>query len=328
MRVVEVGARGRRFLCSCSSMFRLSLLRVSARRAQERIVGWLLPCTDEIPRVPTLSTHLATCYVQPLREGGSLPAVVDTEDGGLFVAKFRGAGQGPKVLVAELIVAALARALELPVPELALIEVTPLFGRTEPDPEIQDLLRASHGINVGLRYLDGAFNFDPSAAGALVPPELAARIVWLDAYTTNPDRTHRNPNLLVWERTPWLIDHGAALYAHHDWPSVDEARTRTPFPLIRQHVLLAQSGELAEADAFAARALTRDVLHEAVASVPDELLESPTSPCEFDTTATARERYARYLLERLSARDSFVSAAQEAKAQVQREPALRLSARR
>jgi hypothetical protein len=278
--------------------------------------------------VKTLPTHTATCYVQPLREGGSLPAVVDTDDGGLWVTKFRGAGQGPKVLVAELLVGALAGALGLPVPDLALIEVTPLFGRSEPDPEIQELLRASHGLNVGLRYLDGAFNFDPSAAGSLITPELAARVVWLDAYTTNPDRTARNPNLLVWERKPWLIDHGAALYAHHDWPSVDEARTRTPFPLIRQHVLLAQSGDLAEADALAARALTDDVLHGAVARIPDDLLQREDAAPEFSSPDAARERYVRYLRERLVARESFVQAAVDAKAQLEREPPARLSARR
>jgi hypothetical protein len=150
--------------------------------------------------MPELATYAAQRYVQPLREGGSLPAVVETE-GGLFVVKFRGAGQGPKALVAELIVGLLARALELPVPELALVELDPLFGRSEPDPEIQDILRRSHGTNVGLRYLDGAFNFDATAAGDLLPAELAARIVWLDAFTTNPDRTHRNPNILVWRRT-------------------------------------------------------------------------------------------------------------------------------
>ena len=177
-----------------------------------------------------IARHAASRYVQPLREGGSLPAVVDTEEGGLFVVKFRGAGQGAKVLVAELIVGLLAQSLGLPVPELALVDVSDRFGRSEPDPEIQELLRRSHGTNVGLRYLEGAFNFDQSAAGDLISPELAARIVWLDAYTTNPDRTAHNPNLLVCQRRPWLIDHGAALYAHHDWASVDDARTTTGVP--------------------------------------------------------------------------------------------------
>src|SRR5919204_1503955 len=164
--------------------------------------------TRPIPRVT------ATRYVQPLREGGSLPAVVDTEDG-LYVVKFRGAGQGPKALVAELIVGLLAERLDRPVPQLALVHLPAAFGGSEPDPEIQDLLRGSHGLNVGLRYLDGAFNFDPAAAGDVITSGFAARVVWLDALVTNPDRTHRNPNLLVWDRRPWLIDHGAALYVHH-----------------------------------------------------------------------------------------------------------------
>jgi len=163
-----------------------------------------------------MQVYTAARYVQPLREGGSLPAVVDTDGGGLFVAKFRGAGQGVKALIAEIIAGLLAVELGLPIPELTLIDVPESFGKSEPDPEIQDLLRASHGINFGMRYLDGAFNFDVSAAGELVPPDLAARIVWFDAFLSNPDRTHRNPNLLIWNREPWLIDHGATLYVHHD----------------------------------------------------------------------------------------------------------------
>jgi hypothetical protein len=198
-----------------------------------------------------LTTIAATRYVQPLREGGSLPAVVDTE-AGLFVVKFRGAGQGPKALIAELIVGGIAKALGLGMPELALIEIDDLFGQSEPDPEIQDVLRASHGTNVGLRYLDGAFNFALAASGDLVEPEWAARVVWLDAFLTNPDRTHRNTNLMVWDRRVWLIDHGAALYAHHDWARVDEARARSPFPLIRDHVLLGVAGDLEATDAVEA----------------------------------------------------------------------------
>ena len=279
--------------------------------------------------MPNLSVHCATRYVQPLREGGSLPAVVDTDDAGLFVVKFRGAGQGTKVLVAELIVGGLALRLGLPTPELALIEISSRFGRSEPDPEIQDLLRNSHGINVGMRYLDGAFNFDLSAAGSLVDADLAARIVWLDAFTTNPDRTARNPNLLVWQRRPWLIDHGAALYAHHDWASVDEQRTRTPFALVRSHVLLPQSGDLAAADAECAAALAGDVIREVVESVPDDLLVDPSSgSSDFASAADARARYVRYLMIRLAAPRSFVDEAVAAQTQVRAEPPLHLKARR
>src|SRR5919108_3710825 len=203
--------------------------------------------TRPIPRVTAMR------YVQPLREGGSLPAVVDTEEG-LYVVKFRGAGQGPKALVAELLVGLMAGALDLQVPDLALVDLPPPFGRSEPDPEIQDLLRASHGLNVGIRYLDGAFNFDPAAAGDVITPDFAARLVWLDALVTNPDRTHRNPNLLVWDRRPWLIDHGAALYVHHHWANATPEKTRGPFPLVANHVLLGWSDRIEEVDASAAEA--------------------------------------------------------------------------
>ena len=275
-----------------------------------------------------LRTLTATRYVQPLREGGSLPAIVDTDGGGLFVVKFRGAGQGPKALVAELLVGMIAGALGLPIPELALIDVLPGFGRSEPDPEIQDLLKASHGVNVGIRYLDGAFNFDAAAAGDLVTPGFAARLVWLDAFVTNPDRTHRNPNLMVWERRPWLIDHGASLYAHHDWPRVDEARTRAPFPMIRDHVLLAHSGDLEAADARAAAALTEEGVAQILAQVPDALLAGPLSAGDFATAGAARERYGRYLSERLRPPRAFAEEAVRARAQAASEPPRRLRARR
>ena len=278
-----------------------------------------------------LATFTANRYVQPLREGGSLPAVVDTDDGGgLFVVKFRGAGQGAKVLVAELIVGLLAQRLGLPVPELAIVDVPSRFGRSEPDPEIQDLLRASHGLNVGMRYLDGAFNYNPSAAGDLVSPELAAAGVWLDAYVTNPDRTHRNPNLLVWERTPWLIDHGAALYAQHDWSATDAARTRTPFPLIRDHVLLDQSGDLADADARMAAALSDEVLDEVLRLVPDALLTDGAGDgrAEFATGDEARERYRAYLSTRLEGPRDFVAEAERAKERRRLAPPAPYSARR
>jgi hypothetical protein len=282
-----------------------------------------------IPRVTSLPTFNATRYVQPLREGGSLPAVVDTDQGGLFVVKFRGAGQGAKVLVAELIVGGLARRLGLPTPELALVDLSPRFGRSEPDPEIQELLRKSHGTNVGLRYLDGAFNFDPSAAGMLVSPEMSARIVWLDAFTTNPDRTHRNPNLLVWHREPWLIDHGAAIYAHHDWDSVDDERTRTPFPLIRSHLLLAGAADLLEADAVSTALLAGDAIREVVSTVPDDLLvDAAAGAGDFASADEARARYERYLAVRLAGPRSFVDTAIAAQEQIRLEPPLHLKARR
>ena len=276
---------------------------------------------------PDLPRLTALRYLQPLREGGSLPAVVDTE-GGTFVVKFRGAGQGPKALVAELVCAAIARALQLPVPDLALVHVDPAFGASEPDPEIQDLLRASHGTNVGIRYLDSAFNFALSAAGDLIDAPVAAAIVWLDAFLTNPDRTPRNPNILVWERRPWLIDHGAALYAHHDWRSVDAARTQTSFPIIRDHVLLPVATEITSADMTLPSLLTPDVLHAALESVPDELLNADAGVPEFENAAAARARYVAYLEQRLAHRQAFVEEAERARLRRRSQPPRHLQARR
>lgn len=279
----------------------------------------------------TLPLHHAVRYVQPLREGGSLPAVVETDTGGLQVVKFRGAGQGARVLIAELLVGGLARALGLPVPELSIVRISERFGRSEPDSEIQEILRRSHGANVGMRYLDGAFNFDPLAAADIIDPQLASRIVWLDALVTNPDRTARNPNLMIWDRQPWLIDHGAALYAQYDWSSVDDARTRTPFPLIERHVLLRGASSIQEADAALASRLDEPTVLALVGDVPDELLESETGPVglgDFPDAAAARERYAHYLLSRLEARASFVDAADAARERVAAAPPERLGARR
>ncbi len=273
-----------------------------------------------IPRVTAMR------YVQPLREGGSLPAVVDTEDG-LYVVKFRGAGQGPKALVAELLVGLMAGLLDLPVPQLALVDLPPPFGRSEPDPEIQDLLGRSHGLNVGLRYLDGAFNFDPAAAADIVTPEFAARLVWLDALVTNPDRTHRNPNLLVWQRRPWLIDHGAALYVHHDWPSATPEKIRGPFAFIDRHVLLAQSDGLENIDAVAAAAIGGEIVRGLISMLPDELLTGPEFAAKGDPE-THRARYRDYLVSRLQHPRAFLGAAVEARERVRRAPVRRRAARR
>lgn len=278
--------------------------------------------------MPDLPTYTATRYLQPLREGGSLPAVVDTDGGGLFVVKFRGAGQGAKALIAELIVGMLARALGLPIPNLALIDIPVAFGRSEPDPEIQDVLRASHGINVGLRYLDGAFNYDNSAAGELISAEVATRVVWLDAYVTNPDRTHRNPNVLIWERRPWLIDHGAALYAHHDWATVDETRIHSPFPRIREHVLLERSASLEAIDAELAETLSDDRITEVLMKIPDALLLDPTRGEEFGSGDEARARYFDYLTRRRNGPRAFVHEAVRARTLQRDSPPSRLSSRR
>ena len=274
--------------------------------------------------VAPLPTYTAHRYVQPLREGGSLPAIVDTEDG-LYVVKFRGAGQGPRALVAELIVARFARIIGLPTPDIAIVDVPPPFGMSEPDPEIQDLLRASHGTNVGLRYLDGAFNFALAAARDVVTRDFAARLVWLDAFVTNPDRTHRNTNLLVWQRQPWLIDHGAALYGHHDWESVDETRTRSPFPLIRDHVLITSSDTIQDLDDELAGRITADVIHDILRDIPDPLLEDPAV---FPNADAARQRYLRYLSERVRGPRAFVEEAVRAREAVIAEPPQRRQARR
>lgn len=275
----------------------------------------------------TLPTFAALRYVQPLREGGSLPAIVDT-DGGLFVVKFRGAGQGAKALVAELIAGMLAQELDLPVPELALVYLPAAIGRNEPDSEIREILRKSTGMNVGLRYLDGSFNFDAAAAGDLVSPDLAARIVWLDALLTNPDRTARNTNLLIQERRPWLIDHGAALYAHHDWSTVDDERVRAPFPRIRDHVLLEIANDPRSVDAALAARLTPEVIDAVVARVPDALLEDEAFLADGDTPDSARARYRAYLRRRVEAPRAFADDATEQQAQRRIEIPLKRTARR
>ena len=192
-----------------------------------------------------LRTVTATRYVTPLREGGSLPGLVEADDDGLYVVKFRGAGQGPKALAAEIVAGELARALGLPVPELVLVELDGEMARAEPDPEIQDLIRASTGLNLGVDFLPGALPYNPAR-----PPEadLAAAVVWLDALVENVDRTPRNPNLLLWHGRLYLIDHGAALYVHHGSGDPLEV-ARRPFGGIRDHVLLGSAGSLLEADA-------------------------------------------------------------------------------
>jgi hypothetical protein len=261
-----------------------------------------------------LPRHEAARYLTPLKEGGSLPAVVESTSGELWVVKFRGAGQGPKALIAEVIVAQLARALGLAVPDLAVVELDDSFGRGERDPEIQDVLRASHGVNVALRYLDGAFNLDPRAVPEAVGSDFATRLVWLDALVLNPDRTARNPNLMLWQGRTWLIDHGAALFDHHNWARVDETRTRRPFTQITDHVLLPWAGDVAKADAELSAALGESVVHVAVAAVPDELLLDPARPDPSVSSAEqARQRYVDYLTTRLQEPRAFATEAETAR---------------
>jgi len=211
-------------------------------------------------------------YATPLREGGSLPGLVEADDDGLYVVKFRGAGQGLRALVAEVIVGELARRLGLLVPDLVTVEIDPVLGAAEPDPEIQDLITASAGTNLGVDFLPGALPYTP--AGPYTPDSLlAAGIVWLDAFTTNVDRTPRNPNLLIWHDRLWLIDHGAALYLHHGGLDPLE-HVDKPFPLIHDHVLLPHAGSILEAHERLAPAVDAGALDEAVALVPPDWLTS------------------------------------------------------
>ena len=250
-----------------------------------------------------LRTVTATRYVTPLREGGSLPGLVEADDDGLYVVKFRAAGQGLKALVAEVIVGELARAAGLPVPEIVLVALAGELVRTEPDPEINELVTASAGLNVGIDFLPGALDYNPARPGSLDALR-ASEIVWLDALTTNVDRTPRNPNLLVWHRETWLIDHGAALYQHHSGREL-AGRAREPFPLIAEHVLLPLAAALRDADAQMTARLDADAVAAAVALVPDDWLEP--SP------ATAREEYVAYLRARLAAPRAFVDEAEAAR---------------
>lgn len=252
----------------------------------------------------TLRTITVGRYVTPLREGGSLPAVVEADDDGLYVLKFRGAGQGVPALVAEIVAGGIARRLGLPVPEIVLADLDGDLARTEPDPEIQDLVRASAGINVALDFLPGAANFDPAADAALVDGALASRVVWFDAFTSNVDRSARNTNLLAWHGRVWLIDHGAALYFHHGWDG-DAAVAERPFPLIRDHVLLPWADDLAGADAALAPLLDEATLRDIVAAVPDALLPEGAA-------VERRAAYVAYFLRRLAHR-GFVREAADAR---------------
>src|SRR5205085_8631622 len=214
-----------------------------------------------------MRTVNAARYVTPLREGGSLPAIIEADDDGMYVLKFRGAGQGTKALIAEVIAGELARAAGLLVPELVFVSLDPEIAKTEPDPEIQDLIRASGGLNLGLDYLPGSVMFDPVADKP--DADLASCIVWFDAYVTNVDRTPRNANMLMWHRRLWLIDHGAALYFHHTWNNYLE-RSREPFLLIKDHVLLPFAASLREADIQMSQRLTPEIIGNKVNLIPDD----------------------------------------------------------
>ena len=258
-----------------------------------------------------LRTLTVTRYVTPLREGGSLPAIVEAEDDGLYVLKFRGAGQGPKALIAELVAGELGRALGLPVPEIVFMELDPVLGRSEPDFEIQALIKASAGLNLGLDYLPGALAFNPPDANNL-DPLLASSIVWFDAYISNVDRTPRNTNMLFWHRRLMLIDHGSSLYFHHSTANY-LSRSRGSFSPIKQHVLLPAASALEKADALAKETLMPAIIQHIVSMIPDSWL----IPDPFFADRNAhREAYEAYLLDRLAASHYFVEEALHARAQL------------
>jgi hypothetical protein len=250
-----------------------------------------------------LRTVIATRYVTPLREGGSLPAIVEANDDGMYVLKFRGAGQGPKALIAELVAGEIARAAGLQVPEIVFMMLDPELARTEPDPEIQHLIMSSAGLNLALDYLPGAMTFDPVAEKP--DADLASSIVWFDAYVTNVDRTPRNTNMLVWHRRLWLIDHGATLYFHHTWDNYLE-RSRDPFLMIKDHVLLQLASALREVDSKMTGLITPGIIDSIVQLIPDAWLGGDSS---FGGSNQYREAYMEYLLKRLEPPHDFLEEA-------------------
>ncbi|MCW3467161.1 HipA family kinase [Chitinophaga nivalis] len=252
-------------------------------------------------------TVQVTRYVTPLREGGSLPAIAEADDGFLYALKFRGAGQGVKALIAELIGGEIARTLGLKIPEIVFARLDAAFGRTEPDEEIQDLLKASVGLNLALHYLSGAITYDPAVT--TVAPRLASEIVWLDCLLTNVDRTPRNTNMLTWRQELWLIDHGASLYFHHSWQNWEE-QSRRPFVQIKDHVLLRQAAELEAVDKEFQALLTPARIQAIVHLIPDEWL---TDGAADGTAAERRQVYFQFLTSRIAASDIFVKAAQDAR---------------
>ena len=258
-----------------------------------------------------IRTVTATQYVTPLREGGSLPAVVQADDGEHYVMKFVGSGHGAKALIAELVAGEIGRRLGLRVPEIVFIELDAALGPSEPNAEIHDLLQASVGLNLALRFLPNAFAYNLLLEPPL-DPGLASAIVWFDAYVTNVDRTPRNANLLVWQKNLWLIDHGSCLYFHHDWNDY-LGRSRTPFSHIKDHTLLRFATSLDEADAALRAHLTPEVIRQVVDLIPDIWLDGES---RFTSNLEHRQAYADFLLSRLEASHVFVEEAKNARTQL------------
>ena len=262
---------------------------------------------DPVSFAPMIRTVTARRYVTPLREGGSLPAIIEADDDGLYVLKFRGAGQGPKALIAELLAGEIGRLAGLPVPEIVFVELPAELARTEPDAEIQSLIGARAGLNIALDYLPGSVTFDPLV---LVPDaRLASGVVWFDAFVCNVDRTVRNVNMLIWHRRLWLIDHGASLYFHHAWNSRDQPAAN-PFVLIKDHVLLRFAAVLEEVDAEMAEVLTPDKLEAIVRLIPGEWLAHDPG---FADEAAQREAYLNYFTLRMRSSGIFVREALRAR---------------
>lgn len=254
-----------------------------------------------------IRTVNVTRYVTPLREGGSLPAIAEADDGFLYVLKFRGAGQGVKALIAELIGGEIARAMGLKVPEIVYAHLDTAFGRTEPDEEIQDLLKASVGLNLALHYLSGSITYDPAVT--TIDAYTASKIVWLDCLLTNVDRTPRNTNMLMWNRELWLIDHGAALYFHHSWTNWEEQAKR-PFAQVKDHVLLPQASQLEEVTREFHSIITPEFIQSIVALIPGEWITPDTFE---ETPDEVRRIYAGFLITRMANSDIFVKEAQHAR---------------
>jgi hypothetical protein len=254
-----------------------------------------------------LRTVNVTRYISPLREGGSLPALAEADDDFKYVLKFRGAGHGVKALIAELIGGEIARVLNLKMPELVFANLDEAFGRTEGDEEIQDLLQGSQGLNLALHFLSGAITFDPVVTK--LPADLASKIVWLDAFITNVDRTFRNTNMLIWHKELWLIDHGASLYFHHSW-NTWETHAKSPFALIKDHVLLPQATELVATDLAFRKLLTKEILQDIVNYIPEDWLHWEDTE---QTPDEIREVYFQFLWTRLNHSEIFINEAQNAR---------------
>lgn len=259
------------------------------------------------PYCPEIRTVNVDRYVMPLREGGSMPALIEADDDFMYVLKFRGAGQGVKALIAELLTGEIARLLGLKVPEIVFAELDPILARTEGDEEIQDLLKFSGGLNLALHYLSGSITFDPLASP--IDASLSSQIVWLDSLVANVDRTARNTNMLIWHKELWLIDHGASFYYHHSSANIGEAGERA-FPFIKDHVLLPFASQLEEIDRTFKAILTKEKIDSIVSLIPDAWLVEDTS---YATAQEQRQAYAQFLATRVASSEKFVKEAQNAR---------------